>query len=87
MISPVAQRILDETPEEIHRWVDKHTNMVVRMHQLLEKSGMTQKQLAEKMHKRPSEISRWFSGRHNMTFDTLLKLEAALGGPIVEIVR
>ena len=34
-------------------------------------NGLTQKELAEKLGKRPSEISEWLTGNHNFTDDTL----------------
>lgn len=40
----------------------------------MEKHGITKKQLADKMGRRPSEITKWLSGDHNFTLDTLTEL-------------
>lgn len=83
MRSNVAKRIQEETPEEVRIFVRRYTDIVLRIHQLLEAKGYTQKDLAEKMQKKPSEINKWLKGNHNLTLKTLAKLEAQLGEPII----
>ena len=83
MRSKVAKRILEETPEEVRIFVRQYTNIVVRIKQLMAEKGYTQKDLAEKMNKKPSEINKWLKGNHNLTLKTLAKLEAELGEPII----
>jgi len=48
---------------------------------------MSQKELASKLGKRESEVSKWLSGEHNLTVKSLLKMEAVLGKPIVRVVN
>ena len=50
---------------------------------ILKKKGLTQKELAKKMGKRESEVSRWLTGRHNFTTNTLADISLALGEPII----
>ncbi|HVU95329.1 MAG TPA: helix-turn-helix transcriptional regulator [Puia sp.] len=83
MKSKVAKRIQDETPEEVRIFVRQYTDIVVRINRLMQAKGYTQKQLAEKMNKKPSEINKWLKGNHNLTLKTLAKLEAELGEPII----
>ncbi|GAA3912362.1 helix-turn-helix domain-containing protein [Chitinophaga oryziterrae] len=83
MRSKVANRILEETPEEIRIFVRQYTDIVIRINQILQEKGYTQKDLAEKMNKRPSEINKWLKGNHNLTLKTIAKLEAELGEPII----
>jgi transcriptional regulator with XRE-family HTH domain len=87
MRSKVAKRIQEETPDEVRIFVRQYTDIVVRINSLLEKKGYTQKDLAEKLGKRPSEINKWLHGPHNLTLKTLAKLEAELGEPIILIAR
>ena len=61
----------------------QYTDIVLRINQLLQDKGYTQKDLADKMNKKPSEISKWLKGNHNLTLKTLAKLEAELGEPII----
>lgn len=85
MRSKVAKRILDETPEETRIFVRQYTDIVVRINQILQSKGYTQKDLSERMKKKPSEINKWLKGTHNLTLKTLAKLEAELGEPIISI--
>jgi transcriptional regulator with XRE-family HTH domain len=83
MRSKVAKRIQDETPEEVRIFVRQYTDIVVRIHEIMQAKGYTQKDLAERMQKKPSEIDKWLKGNHNLTLKTLAKLEAELGEPII----
>ena len=47
--------------------------------------GWTQNQFAEKMAKQPSEISKWLSGTHNFTSDTLWDIEEQLEIELISI--
>lgn len=85
MRSKVAKRIQDETPEEVRIFVRQYTDIVVRINELMQVRGYTQKDLAQRMQKKPSEINKWLKGNHNLTLKTLAKLEAELGEPIIFI--
>ena len=47
--------------------------------------GLSKKQFAESLGRRPSEISKWLSGEHNFTIATLSKLGAFFGQPIITV--
>lgn len=51
MRSKVAKRIQDETPEEVRIFVRQYTDIVVRINEIMETKGYTQKDLAERMKK------------------------------------
>ncbi len=85
MRSNVAKRIQDETPEEVRIFVRQYTDIVVRINAILRSKGYSQKDLAERMKKKPSEINKWLKGPHNLTLKTIARLEAELGAPIIEV--
>ncbi len=87
MRSKVAERILAKTPEDVRIFVKLHADIVVRVNQLLNEKGYTQKKLAEKLDKRPSEISKWLSGEHNFTLRSIAKLEAELGESLIYVPK
>ena len=87
MRSKHTQRILDETPEEVRIFVRKYGDLVVRIHQLLKDRGITQKELAARMEKSPSEISKWLSGNHNLTLRSIARLEAELGADLIYVPK
>lgn len=57
-----------------------------RLDALMHERGMTKKQFADAIGKRPSEITRWLSGEHNFTVATLGMISAFFGQPIVTVV-
>nr|WP_315218305.1 helix-turn-helix transcriptional regulator [uncultured Flavobacterium sp.] len=85
MRSKVAQRILAETPAETKIFARLYADIVVRVNQLLKAKGFSQKDLADKLEKRPSEINKWLVGEHNFTLRSLAKLEAELGETIINV--
>lgn len=87
MRSKVAKKIQSETPDEVRIFVRQYTDIIVRINELIKAKGYTQKDLAEKLNKRPSEINKWLKGGHNLTLKTIAKLEAQLGEPIIYVKR
>jgi len=87
MKSNIARRILAETPEETKIFVKKYAEIVACVHDLMQQQGLTQRDLAARMAKNPSELSRWLHGEHNMTLRSLAKLEAELGEDIIVVRR
>lgn len=87
MRSKVAQRILDNTSEDVKIYTRHYGDLMVRIHSILTERGYTQKQLADMMGKKPSEISKWLSGEHNFTLKSISKLEAELGESLIEVPK
>ncbi len=87
MRSDIAREILESTPNDVKIFVSWYADLVVRIHEILEEKGISQKTLAEKMGKKAPEISRWLSGDHNFTLRSLAKLQAELGEPLLYVPR
>jgi transcriptional regulator with XRE-family HTH domain len=87
MRSRVAQRVLNNTPEETREFMRLYGDIAVRIDALMKKKGFSQKQLAEQLGKKPSEINKWLKNPHNYTLRTLAKLQTVLGGTIVNVPR
>lgn len=56
-----------------------------RLDFLMKEHGLSKKQLADAIGKRPSEITRWLSGEHNFTISTLSMLSSFFGQPIITV--
>lgn len=52
--------------------------LAVLIDDALKEKGWNKKQLAEAMHKNPSEVTKWLSGIHNFTSETLYLIESYL---------
>ncbi|MEI7463432.1 MAG: helix-turn-helix transcriptional regulator [Candidatus Taylorbacteria bacterium] len=85
MRSKIVHRIMDETPAEVKIFIDKYADLVLRINQILREKKYTQKLLAEKLEKSPSEIHKWLNGEHNFTLRSIARLEAELGETLLEV--
>lgn len=54
--------------------VARRMRAAVQIADAMDKRGITKKQLADMMGRRPSEITKWLSGDQNFTLDTLTEL-------------
>ncbi|WPR74065.1 helix-turn-helix transcriptional regulator [Algoriphagus sp. NG3] len=72
-----------QVSDEVKRYVDHSFDIVNRIYDLLEKQGRTQRDLANLMGKKESEISKWMQGTHNFTLKSLAKIESVLGESLI----
>lgn len=56
-----------------------------RIDDLMHRRGLSKKQFADAIGKRPSEITRWLSGEHNFTISTIAMLSTFFGQPIISV--
>jgi transcriptional regulator with XRE-family HTH domain len=79
----VIDRIRARTKPENVRFVQKNLKISHQIAVLLKEKGWSQKDLAKKIGKQESEVSKLLSGRHNITLHTLTKIETVLGEDII----
>lgn len=70
---------------EARRRVDLSFLIVDRIHSILQEKGLKQKDLANMLGKKESEISKWMRGTHNFTIETISSIEDVLGIPILQV--
>ena len=76
--SKVIDDLLREiTPEELSR-TEKRMLLAVRIDEAIKMKGWIKQDFAKAIGKEPSEISKWLSGTHNFTTDTLFDIERIL---------
>jgi len=81
--STLLDEILAEiTPEESDRTA-KRMQLAARISDGIKANGWKKKDFAAAMHKQPSEITKWLSGTHNFTADTLFDIERVLNMGLV----
>lgn len=83
--NPILQAIREATPPEVNLQVDLAFQIANRIYELLEQKGMTQKDLARRLGKTETEVSRWLNGTHNLTLASIAKLSIALEANIIQI--
>ena len=84
-----TNKIMDEIRSSISPEMKLQMEMSVaianRIYEILEARGMSQKDLANKLGKTETEVSRWLSGTHNLTLATICKISAALEADVVQV--
>lgn len=86
MTNELFKKSFDNIPIENEVFVRLYVQILKRVNYILEQKGYKQKDLAESLGKKESEISKWLSGEHNLTLKSLAKLQAALGEEIITVV-
>ena len=85
--NPLFRECLSKVSDKTRAEFNLSFEIATRIDDILKRKGMTQKELAAKMGKRESEISKWLTGRHNFTTNTIAGISNALGEPIILIAR
>lgn len=76
--SKVIDDLLREiTPEELSR-TEKRMLLAIRIDEAIKIKGWKKQDFAKAIGKKASEISKWLSGTHNFTADTLFDIERIL---------
>ena len=83
--NPLFRECLAAIPEERKAEFDLSFAIATRIDEVLKRKGMTQRELAWRLGKRESEISKWLTGRHNFTTNTIARISLALGAPIINV--
>jgi len=85
--NPALDALMDEITPLDSLKTDDRMNTAIRIFDLVKEKGWSKKLFAEKMKKEPSVISKWFSGTHNFTLDTLTEIRDVLGVTLDDLVR
>ena len=81
------RQCLAAIPEEQQVEFELSFGIAERTSEILKSKGLTQKDFARLLGKRESEISKWMTGRHNFTTQTIARIETALGDKVLMVVR
>lgn len=76
---------LDSVPEETRIEFEISFRVAERIAAVLTQKGITQRELAAMLGKRESEVSKWLTGRHNLTINTIARIQHALEEEIIVI--
>ena len=83
----ILNGIRKDISPEMKQQVELSVAIANRIYEILNIKGMTQKDLAQRLGKTKTEVSRWLSGTHNLTLSTICKISAALGEDIITVPR
>jgi transcriptional regulator with XRE-family HTH domain len=83
--SKIIDEILSEISPEEFLLTEKKMLLAARIDDAIKARGWQKQDLAKALHKRPSEISKWLSGTHNFTTETLWEIEKILGTDFINL--
>lgn len=83
--SKSLEEMLGPIPASVQNEVELSFEISDRIDALMHERGLTKKQFADALGRRPSEITKWLSGEHNFTIATLSMLSTFFGKPIITI--
>lgn len=81
----IYQKMIASVPKDLKTEVNLSFAISDRIDELMHQQGLSKKQLAEALGRRPSEITKWLSGQHNFTINTLSMLSGFFGKPIISV--
>ncbi len=67
-----------ENPE-LTAIVEKKMLLAAKIYETLQTQNISSRTFAERLNISPSLVTKWLSGQHNFTVDTLVKIERILG--------
>ena len=84
---PLFDELYAKIPEDSKRMSAHSFAIAVRIGDALLRKGWSKTDLANAMGKKAAEISKWMSGQHNFTIETIAKIEAVLGEDIISVKK
>lgn len=79
----ILQAIREDISPEMKARMELSVAIANRIYTLLERKGLSQKDLARMLGKTETEVSRWLSGMHNLTIGSIAKVMVALEEDII----
>ena len=76
--SPIIQEVKERISPQLKELISRRMSLAAKIDDALQERGLTNQEFAFMMGKKPSEISRWLSGTHNFTTETLWEIERVL---------
>ncbi len=78
--------LFKDIPPEIREQTELTFAISDRIYELMQERGLSKKQFAEALGKRPCEVTKWLSGEHNFTIATIAMLSTFFGKPVIAVV-
>jgi transcriptional regulator with XRE-family HTH domain len=77
--SPNLKNILKSNEDKEYSHIESRMGIAVRIASRLKEIQLSKLQFSKILHVQPSMVTRWLSGTHNFTSDTLTDIQKALG--------
>jgi transcriptional regulator with XRE-family HTH domain len=78
-------QLLNSIPEDVKESVSLSMEIASQINSVLKRRNISQREFAVLLDKNESEISKWLSGNHNFTTNTIGKIQSVLKEKIVTV--
>ncbi|MCK4921827.1 MAG: helix-turn-helix transcriptional regulator [Bacteroidales bacterium] len=85
--SSIIDNLLNEISPKEQKQTERKMLLATRIDLAMKERGMKKGQLAKALGKNPSEISKWLSGTHNFTTETLWEIGDILGVSFINLEK
>ena len=87
IISKEPNKWLDEADNRFanKEWLQNSQAVALLILRSIRAKGMSQKDLAEILNVSPQQVNKWVKGSENFTFETISKIENALGIKLINV--
>jgi len=85
--SELIENLINEINPEEQKKTDRKMMLAARIDDAMKAIGLKKGQLARALNKQPSEITKWLSGTHNFTTETLWDIGDILGIELINLAE
>lgn len=78
--------MLGPIPYSLQKETELSFQIADRIYELMQERGLSKKQFADALGKRPCEVTKWLSGQHNFTIATISMLSSFFGQPVIAVL-
>jgi len=86
-VSKTIEAVLNQISPQEQKRTEQRMLLAARIADAIDGKGWSQKEFAARLDKHPSEITKWLSGTHNFTSDTLFDIQEVLGIKLIELAQ
>lgn len=83
--SKTIHKVLEKVAPKEQRRTEQQMLLAAKIADAIEAKGWSRKEFAERLDKHPSEVTKWLSGTHNFTANTLFDIQEELGIKLIEL--
>ena len=77
--------LMENSNPEADKFVEQNLAITEKVHRILVERNITQAEFARMLGKKPSEVSKWLTGLHNLTLKSITKMSVALDVDLINI--
>lgn len=83
--SKSIEKVLSKISPKEQKRTEQRMLLAAKIADAIEAKDWTRREFAERLNKHASEVTKWLSGTHNFTSDTLLDIQEELAIKLIEL--